>query len=726
MIGPGWQKARRRRVRQFGVNALAKIWFQSKFLRELKKWYLQRRALASSRTYRPLGDRMIRLLRIRPGHTLNTIECDFLYVNLHSSGNYVALSYTWQQQAPSVPILVNGRMVLVSENLYLALLHLRKRGFTTLWIDAICINQRDLPERASQVHQMKDIYQRASIVVVWLGDANNSSTQAFDALHGILEHLDWQGKVPSWIVDPDRVTQNTKEWRAISEILYRPWFRRMWVIQEVLAARRAFILCGKDALSMDFFLMIVDSMLFAEALRPIMSFHPNRHELSKGPMKVAIKQLEFLVKAKCKEIDPMPSYNFRRTLLSFLADTRWAEATDPRDKVYGILSLAEDAGLLGYWDAKSEWIPFRVDYRLSKEQVFISVTKAILHATESLDVLRFARKGTDGGNGLPSWVPNWANEEPYPVPDYTPIVSVHKSTRESWRADREGSDTAIPWCPIREQITLSCSPSFTLGSSDALIIRGIHYDTITAVSKHAWPNIEDLYSIDLHSGNHEAEDKVLEMMEHQLELLHEWVDDCTQKATKCSPYPTGESTSDALWRTLNVDAAGVTLGPHHCDGNLGNIRDARSTLAFVKEKCLFMRSNATDPLSEIVLEVAGSHIKELFSRFRKMATVCTSKRFATTRKKYMGLVPQEARVGDLLCVMYGCETPFTLRRSRSRAFKFLGHSSVHGLDFDSVVAESSFRKRQPWLEKPCDFSTVDASRRIIYTTLKRTRNFTLV
>jgi hypothetical protein len=154
---------------------------------------------------------MIRLLRIHPGHTLSTIECDFLYVNLHSSGDYVALSYTWQQQAPSVPILVNGRMVLVSENLYLALLHLRKRGFTTLWIDAICINQRDLPERASQVHQMKDIYQRASIVVVWLGDANNSSTQAFDALHGILEHLNWQSKVPSWIVDPDRVAQNAKK-----------------------------------------------------------------------------------------------------------------------------------------------------------------------------------------------------------------------------------------------------------------------------------------------------------------------------------------------------------------------------------------------------------------------------------------------------------------------------------------------------------------------------------
>ena len=118
---------------------------------------------------------------------------------------------------------------------------------------------------------------------------------------------------------------------------------------------------------MDLFLKVVNSMLFGETLHPIMSYHPNRHELSKGPMKVAIIQLELLVRAKFKEINFMHHCDFKRTLLNFLADTRWAEATDPRDKVYGILSLAEDAGSLGYQAAKSEWVPFRVDYRLSKE-----------------------------------------------------------------------------------------------------------------------------------------------------------------------------------------------------------------------------------------------------------------------------------------------------------------------------------------------------------------------
>jgi hypothetical protein len=69
---------------------------------------------------------------------------------------------------------------------------------------------------------------------------------------------------------------------------------------------------------MDLFLKIVNSMLFAEALRLIISY---RHEISKGPMNVAIKQLEFLVKAKYKEINFMSSCDFKRALLSFLADT---------------------------------------------------------------------------------------------------------------------------------------------------------------------------------------------------------------------------------------------------------------------------------------------------------------------------------------------------------------------------------------------------------------------
>jgi Heterokaryon incompatibility protein (HET) len=615
-------------ARQFGVSVLAKIWFRSKHLRRLKgklmfmflridcirahyysEWYLQRSALNFSKKYESLGNRKIRLLQICPGHDLNTIECDFLYVDLHSPGEYTALSYAWKKQDACVPILLNGMVHLVTEDVYMALLYLRKRQVTILWIDTLCINQEDTEERNRQVQQMKDIYQRASLVVIWLGESNDSSTLAFNALHGMLEHLDWQDRVPSDIFR----RENSMEWRAISDLLYRPWFRRTWIIQEVLAARCGLIVCGEDVLYMETFLKIINSMLFDGSLLSIMSHHVNRHELARGPMKIAKKQLEFLVNAKFGEVNLLSPGKFKPTLLNYLAETRWAEASLPVDKVYGILNLAEDAGSLGFLTSKSEWTPFRVDYNLSKEQVFIRATKAILCTTRSLEVLRFAVKQTDHADGLPSWVPDWANNEPPDVPDYMPVVSVNTTGQELWRVDPEPLNIANRWSPVREAITQYCWPSFKLGSNNTLIMRGIHFDTITVVSIATWPCKKDLYGIDPNSRNHGTQDEILETIEHQLEVLHDWIDDCTQRARKCSPYPTGESTSDALWRTLNGNfAKGKLLEPPPCDGHLGIIQDARSTIAFVKSRYPMMRSDATDPLLEIALEAAMSHLENLF------------------------------------------------------------------------------------------------------------------
>jgi Heterokaryon incompatibility protein (HET) len=668
---------------------------------------------------------MIRLLQIRRGHTLSTIECDFLYVHLHSTGEYAALSYTWQQQARSVPMLVNGTMVLVSENLYLALLHLRKRGCTRLWADALCINQDDHREQESQVQQMKEIYQQASVVVAWLGDANHLSMQAFDAFHGMIEQMDWLGNVPERIVDPDKMASDPQKWVAISDILYRPWFRRTWIIQEVLASRQAFILCGKDVLCVDSFLTIVGSMLSANALSEIMSHHSKRHEISNGCMRVAIRQLGFLVKARLKNIRPTSNCEFKHTLLNLLAETQLAEATKPQDKVYGILSLADDAGLLGFQESSSNWVPFRVDYSLSEKRVFINVAKAILYTTKSLEILQFAGKRTDEGGDLPSWVPNWATEKPHPVPCHDPLIFDGRAGGESWRAKRD--DSTNRWNHEHERVTYYCSPSFTLGSNDTLIVRGIHFDTITAISKHGFPSLDEMQGADTHSRTQESQEKLLNKMEHHLESLHDFIDDCTQMATKCSPYPTGENLRTALWRTLNGDTTGKTpLGPLPHDGHLSNIRAIRPAFAFIKEKYLYLRSHTTDSLSEIAADLAVSHFEELVSQFNNPQKVCSSERFAITRKKYMGLVPRNTRVGDLICVMYGCEIPFTLRRSGSEAFVFLGHSRIQGFDFDSAVTNLKFPKGKPQLKTACALSTDTASGSHICPSLKRPKKFILV
>ena len=103
------------------------------------------------------------MLRIKSAYTLSTIECDFVYVDLHSAGDYAALSYTWGTIAPSTLILVDKRVPLITENLYLALLHLRQRQATMLWVDALCIysNRSSIKDRGNQPSFIQ--YQRSPI-----------------------------------------------------------------------------------------------------------------------------------------------------------------------------------------------------------------------------------------------------------------------------------------------------------------------------------------------------------------------------------------------------------------------------------------------------------------------------------------------------------------------------------------------------------------------------------
>lgn len=75
--------------------------------------------------------------------------------------------------ARSVSIECDGALVLVTKNCESALRRLREvDAWRILWIDAICINQDDLKERAQQVVQMRDIYSRANEVLICLGEAS--------------------------------------------------------------------------------------------------------------------------------------------------------------------------------------------------------------------------------------------------------------------------------------------------------------------------------------------------------------------------------------------------------------------------------------------------------------------------------------------------------------------------------------------------------------------------
>ncbi|KAF2093351.1 HET-domain-containing protein, partial [Rhizodiscina lignyota] len=115
-------------------------------------------------------DSNIRLLRIHPSHPLRGIETSLECASFLERPQYRALSYTWGDSKRTKPITVNGKKMLITENLWKALFHIRDRQQAqTLWVDAICIDQSNDEEKSVQVPLMSFIYSRAKEVLVWLG-----------------------------------------------------------------------------------------------------------------------------------------------------------------------------------------------------------------------------------------------------------------------------------------------------------------------------------------------------------------------------------------------------------------------------------------------------------------------------------------------------------------------------------------------------------------------------
>ncbi|MCJ1426954.1 hypothetical protein MMC29_004857 [Sticta canariensis] len=97
-------------------------------------------------------------------------------------GDFLALSYSWGDPTDVREILVNDQSLLITQNLEACLRVLRRKPYVKngwrFWIDAICINQEDIVERAGQVKIMREIYTKAWTPIIWLGEGTEDSNDA--------------------------------------------------------------------------------------------------------------------------------------------------------------------------------------------------------------------------------------------------------------------------------------------------------------------------------------------------------------------------------------------------------------------------------------------------------------------------------------------------------------------------------------------------------------------
>lgn len=189
----------------------------------------------------PLPPDHIRLIQIEAGPIEARIRCKLQVTSFHNAPPYEALSYTWGSLEQASFITCDDIPLRVTNNLFDAFQYLRRpESNRIMWIDAVCINQKSNQERTEQVGMMGQIYKRARHVVIWLGTETAEDKTAFELLSHFERVFAEHGLVnigPQSFSAVGLPNMLDPSWATLVRIFQRPWFRRIWVVQEATVCK---------------------------------------------------------------------------------------------------------------------------------------------------------------------------------------------------------------------------------------------------------------------------------------------------------------------------------------------------------------------------------------------------------------------------------------------------------------------------------------------------------
>lgn len=571
--------------------------------------------------YRPIldlnGIRLISLGQFRNGQGFgDTPNCNIIHTTLDTCTRYEALSYTWGNASDLIPCPVNGTShIMISRNLFSALQHLAAQNHEDryLWVDQLCINQRDLIEKGHQVERMTQIYERSSMTIIWLGEDNGDAPKLFDII----------GRVQGILGNPKNVQSpitgsNYKEsealkfhkqgvwdevFRTTRRLLERPWFERVWVFQESVVAPKVVFLCGTYYFPWDQVTRIIYLSLhgFSQtSYKPVHhfarmnSFRSIYQEKKKPPLGLLIKEGSG---AKCE---------------------------DPRDLVYSLLGMADH-----------ETTDLPVDYNLPVSTLFVRVTRRIINRHRDLAVLATVEDEAIIQD-LPSWTPDWSFGTASHCLDMSP------GARKSYYNASKG---------YRHSIT-------TRGDATNLAVHGKVIDTIGEVLDHCF---EDLQHDDL-SGKFPVKE-VFDSLEQYMKR-------------EFRSQPLHRVRLAAVVRSL-IGGHILSWEDIHFLHRLPPDTDISELLLDYSDNLISYPDSNNDRYfnwkGQSLKE--STELQILTTRLKVSAAVCEKRRIVFNKKWPIGLAPRKAVPGDLIVILHGATVPCVLRRSEEAegCFRWVGN-----------------------------------------------------
>ena len=612
--------------------------------------------------YQPLPDTShFRVLALEPGIADSPLSCKLKVASVKHAKQreYEALSYAWgSNDEPTKPyISCHGKCLKLTSSLESALRHIRsEKEVTNLWVDQICINQEDLEERSQQVALMRSIYSIAKMGIIWLGDADSTSYQAMTSVPELYSnlclHFESQGTDFLKNTPYGKRLEGTEyifpgiestHWTALTHLLKRQWFQRVWVAQEATANSETIVCCGQDRVAWS---ILADLLHLLDTQTHTAQLLTRRRQASDS-----ISFLRTLRAFASNTSEPRS-----QDLLTVIKALSEQLSTDPRDRVFAILGFVKDF----------KGVSLVPNYALDVRAVYLDLACQCLKNGYGLEVLHYASMTDDERNReLPSWVPDWRHQR---------------------RERTVGSKM------IRRLMFTAASAKEAAWKLDApngvLIVRGRRICTVT--DRGVLYPIKQYF--DAYSERHTIQ--INSMMNQALN--HE----CYEKTAAMAQVLAGNGRSgeDILCSVLTRDYWGVSCGLRKA---LGVMRLLRGTAAsghvmFEIYRALprgsYIQEHLMDFEDPTVVEWHEEHFGHMYSVMAAGKELANNSevadlvfvqqlrgnRMVGTSTDLLANVPEFTDEGDEVWIFYGCRTPFLLR-STERGYLMVGECFVDGI-----------------------------------------------
>ena len=262
------------------------------------------------------AQKQIRLIRFVPTEDDGELTVTLRIYNLDEAPRYTAISYTWGSAEATHGIFIDGDILHITESCWYTLWQARfHRPDKLHWIDAICINQADPNEKNRQVLIMSDIFGTAHDVLACVGRHEDDSEL-------VLERFSCYSRDELWIPMSAHLRNRPMDRfeRAVRRFSSRPYWERVWIVQELLIASRIFICCGTGIVP----------------LRTAAGWFSCTHGLTDCPMLELLKLMDSQGRFFREDVS-VSTKGF--TLTSLLMLTKERQCLDPRDRIYSLVKV---------------------------------------------------------------------------------------------------------------------------------------------------------------------------------------------------------------------------------------------------------------------------------------------------------------------------------------------------------------------------------------------------